>query len=94
MLFKAISGGSACLTAGRTVRAACRFRILRYESGGKQKTKGKSVFRLVGKTAGIGFANMGSNPIAQSRWKVFSSLGRASELGSDGSGFDSRNTSI
>lgn len=46
MLFKAISGGSACLMAGRTVRAACRFRILRYESGGKQKTKGKSVFRL------------------------------------------------
>ena len=70
------------------------FRILRYESGGKQKTKGKSVFRLVGKTVGIGSANMGSNPIAQSRWKVFSSLGRASEFYSDGSGFDSRNTSI
>ena len=66
MLFKAISGGSACLTAGRTVRAACRFRILRYESGGKQKTKSKSVFRLVDKTAGNGSANMGSNPIAQS----------------------------
>lgn len=65
MLFKAISGGSACLTAGRTVRAACRFRILRYESGGKQKTntKGKSVFRLVDKTAGNGSANVGSNPI-------------------------------
>lgn len=66
MLFKAISSGSACLAAGRTVRAACRFRILRYESGGKQKTKGKSVFRLADKTAGIRSANVGSNPIAQS----------------------------
>ena len=42
------------------------FRILRYESGGKQKTKGKSVFRLADKTAGNGSANVGSNPIAQS----------------------------
>lgn len=66
MLFKAISGGSACLAAGRTVRAACRFRILRYESGGKQKTKSKSVFRLADKTAGNGSANVGSNPITQS----------------------------